>query len=134
MSKSEGAASTWGALLVVLLQGKVSVPQRHLQILSLWSCRGERIVYELALQELFIAYSGYGGKLATRHTMSCVVPIVLDICHMVQLLGVLMHILSCMASVLILRCCARDRRGPELLSGQLLRCVHLIDCESRMHY
>lgn len=30
-------------------------------------CRGQRIVYELALQELFIAYSGYGGKHINGH-------------------------------------------------------------------
>ena len=38
--------------------------KRNLQCLSHTSasCRGQRIVYELALQELFIAYSGYGGE------------------------------------------------------------------------
>lgn len=30
--------------------------------------RGERIVYELSLQELFIAYNGYGGE---RNSNSC---------------------------------------------------------------
>ena len=34
-------------------------------------CRGQRIVYELALQELFIAYSGYGGELFLNVDVSC---------------------------------------------------------------
>lgn len=32
------------------------------QLTSVCCHRGNRIVYELALQELFIAYSGYGGE------------------------------------------------------------------------
>lgn len=43
----------------------------------LYLFRGQRIVYELSLQEVFLAYSGYGGTpscMLNKRNFPCVIP------------------------------------------------------------